>query len=200
MPNTSASGGYLLPLVATPPEEGVDLDALFQQVAVGVTGLAPDLVRPRWQPVTPKLPEPDVNWAGVGVKQQKADAGPYIRHDPDANGGLGVDTMFRHELVEVAFSFYGPLGQRYAIAMRDGLSIPQNLEALLPFGLKYRDALPVLSVPEQINNRWFKRYDFTIFFARRVTRVFGTENLESAAGVLVTDGQPPINHPFTVTH
>jgi len=198
MPNTSASGGYLAPSVLTPPEEDAELDALFQGLTVGITGLAGAFVRPRWQTVVPKTPERDVNWAAVGVRSQKADAGPAIKHNPTAGGGLGTDTVQRHELVEVAFSFYGPNGQRYAAVMRDGLSLPQNLEAIRPYGLRYRDQLPIVSVPEQINNLWFRRYDYTVFFARGFTRTYGIENLVAAEGVIVTDGVPPLERTFTV--
>ena len=47
--NTSASGGYLSP-TSSPPADDDALSSILHDLVVGVTGLAPTLVFPRWQP------------------------------------------------------------------------------------------------------------------------------------------------------
>lgn len=48
MANNSATGGYLLPLQASPPLEDAELEAVFQGYIAGVSGLPSNLVRTRW--------------------------------------------------------------------------------------------------------------------------------------------------------
>src|SRR4051812_9766277 len=55
--NDSSTGGYLSPVVASSALQDAALDALLQQMVAGITGLPGNMVRPRWQPVTPKQPE-----------------------------------------------------------------------------------------------------------------------------------------------
>ncbi|MFT2520511.1 hypothetical protein ACMWQB_30330, partial [Escherichia coli] len=64
--NTSATGGYLVPAVASPPLDDDDLDNLLHDMIAGISGLPRAMVRPRWQPTVPKQPEPGVNWCAFG--------------------------------------------------------------------------------------------------------------------------------------
>ncbi len=193
MAGTSSAGGYLTPAVSSPPLEGVDLDAVLQAFVVGVTGLAGGLVRPRCQPTPPKMPERDTNWCAIGVETQDPDDGPAITHDP---AGTGTDTLARHERVILFLSFYGPLGQQNAAIMRDGISVPQNVAQLAAYGLKLRTSSGIVTAPELISNLWFKRYDYTVTFARKAERAYGVQNLLSAPGGLVADTTPPLTRNF----
>lgn len=187
MPNTSATGGYLAPAVASPPVEDASLDALFQAAIVGVTGLAGNLVRPRWQPNPPRQPEPTVSWCALGVTLLTADAGPYISHDGTANSGLGQDTYVRHEDIAVDCTFYGPAGQQYAAMARDGFCIPQNMEGLRTSGVFFVDSGDVRSFPELVNQQWIRRYDLSLKFRRQVNRGYQVENLLTAPFTLTSD-------------
>jgi len=186
---------YVLPNPLTPPTEGPELDALFQQLIEGLTGLPTELVRPRWQPVDPKQPERNVNWCALGVESIDADDGPAIGQEAgqlDDNFVLDESTIgpsgyIRHETISVLATFYGPQGQRYAAQTRDGVAIPQNVQSLLDADAVFVDCGPIVSAPELINQLWFKRYDLSMTFRRKVTRTYPTNPLISAEIVLKSD-------------
>ena len=58
MANNSATGGYLLPLQASPPLEDAELEAVFQGYIAGVSGLPSNLVRTRWPAAGAEPPRP----------------------------------------------------------------------------------------------------------------------------------------------
>jgi hypothetical protein len=184
MSNTSASGGYLSPTVASPPLEDADLDAVFQRAIVGVTSLDGTLVRPRWQVTPPKQPDPTVNWCAFGVIDFDVDDGPAITH---VSTGDGSDHYVRHEDITLACTFYGPLSQRFAALTRDGLTIPQNLEALKNDGLAFIECMDIRSVPELVNQQWIKRYDLFVRFRRQIQRTYQVLNIISADPIIVND-------------
>ena len=184
MPNTSATGGYLAPLAASPPLEDADIDAVFQRAIVGVTGLDGSLVRPRWQLTPPKQPDPSVNWCAIGIIDFKVDDGPAITHNPADDGS---DEYVRHEDIILACTFYGPLAQRYAAMTRDGMALPQNIEALKQDGVVYIDSMEIRSVPELVNQQWIKRYDLPLKFRRQIKRTYAVLNILSADPTLVND-------------
>lgn len=186
---------YVLPDPVTPPTEGTELDALFQRLIVGLTALPALMVRPRWQPTLPKQPERDANWCALGVEAVTADAGPAIGLSAgqlDDNfvldeSQLGPMGYQRHETIEVLASFYGPLGQRYAAQTRDGLGIVQNVQSLIDEDAVFVSTGAIVSVPELINQLWFKRYDLPMTFRRKVTRTYPTNRITSAEIVLKSD-------------
>jgi hypothetical protein len=135
------------------------------------------LVRPRWQPGNPKQPEPGVDWCAIGVMVQTPDAGPAIQHR-SANGG--ADQLERHEGIEVLATFYGPHRNSFATKLRDGISIPQNMEALQTSAIGFVECGPIRSVPELVNQQWAKRSDMLMRFRRKTTRVYPVQNIEVA--------------------
>ena len=177
MANSSATGGYLTPATLSPPLADLDLDAEFQKLVVGVTGLAGQYVRPRWQPVAPKQPEPTVNWCAISVTRITPDAGPVFLHDPTGNGS---DHLIRHEDISVLATFYGPQSQRYALALRDGCMLPQNNEGLNLVGISFVNSDTILPVPELVNQQWIRRYDIRLNFRRVVNRDYAILNILSA--------------------
>ncbi len=177
MSNTSATGGYLTPATLTPPLADLDLDAEFQKLVVGITGLAGQYVRPRWQPVAPKQPEPTVDWCAISVTKITPDDGPVYLHDPTANGS---DHMIRHEEINVMATFYGPNAQRFALLLRDGCMLPQNNESINNVGLSFVNSEAILPVPELVNQQWIRRYDIRLNFRRVVRRDYAILNLLSA--------------------
>ena len=126
MANDSSTPGYVLPTGDAPTYDAA-LDAIFQQMIVGLTGMQGSLVRPRWQPVMPKQPEPNVDWCAIGVTLIDPDAGPAFVHD---STGDGQDVALRHESIDVLCSFYGPNAAANAALVRDAIAIPQNNNAL----------------------------------------------------------------------
>lgn len=187
----SSTGGYLQPGALSPPIGDASLEAIFQAAITGITGLPGNMIRPMWQPSPPKMPEPSVTWAAMGIAATTPDAGPYIEHQP---GGSGTDSYQRHEDIELFCTFYGPQGQSYASAFRDGLAIPQNNEALGLQGVSWVECGPLRSAPELFNQQWIRRYDLTIRFRRQVKRTYQVLNILSSSDVLVSDTIGTIKH------
>lgn len=187
MANTSATGGYLTP--TTSPLDDVALRRFIHSVLVGVTGLATDKVRPSWQPNPPVRPDIAVNWAAYAIVNQTAEAGTAYQSQRD-DGGYDLK---RHESFDVLVSMYGPLCQAYAGALRDGLEISQNREALYLASMAYVGASQILHVPELVNDRWFDRADITLTFRREIVRAYPVLHFLSANGLIYTETiNPPI--------
>ena len=192
MVNDSSSGGYLAPVGAQPVEDAA-LDAVLQAYVVGVTGMSGSLVRPRWQPVVPKQPEPSTNWCAIGVTDTDRDITSTIQHDPS---GAGADQFIRTEVMTVSASFYGANAKQMATTFADGVQIPQNREVIAANGLALMDTGKVIAAPELINKQWIKRYDIAIRLRRELSRIYPVLNVLSASGDVLTDQN---NEAFTVT-
>jgi hypothetical protein len=177
MANSSATGGYLTPASSPAPTEDDALDAVFQKAIAGITGLPGNMVRPRWQPIPPKQPEPSVNWCAFGVQTQKPDDGPYIEHIP---AGDGKDAYVRHEDIDVLATFYGPGSQANATRLRDGLGISQNIEELKLDGIAFVESGPIRALPELVNQQWIKRRDIALVFRRKTARDYAILNIVAA--------------------
>jgi len=184
MTTDSSTGGYLAPSGVIAPTEGADLDLQLQAAVVGITGLDGAYVRPRWQATSPKQPEASVNWCAISVTEINPDDGAYIKH---RSGILENDDYVRHEGIEVLVSFYGTSSQSYASILRDGIAIPQNMEALNAVGIYFKECGSIRSVPELINQQWIKRVDMTVSLRRKVKRTYSVLNILSAAPILVSD-------------
>ncbi|MBO2926654.1 phage neck terminator protein [Metapseudomonas otitidis] len=182
MANTSATGGYLAPVGA--PACDTDLEDILQAMVVGITGMPGRMVRPRWQPGNPKQPEPTTDWCAIGVTETVQDANPAITHDPN---GQGVDVYVRHQELRVLATFYGPAAQGYAQRLADGITIPQNGEALRAQGFSFIEALPPIAVPELVNQQWVRRYDMTLRLRRKTERTYPVLNILSADPVFSSD-------------
>lgn len=183
MPNTSASGGYLVPTSAE-LLEGDALDDILTEAVAGITGLDGKLVRPKWQPKPPKRPALSVDWCALGVTENAADAGPVIEHNAT---GLGEDRYTRHKDITVLATFYGPNGKSFAQRLEDGINIPQNLEQLQENSISFISTGTIRAVPESVNMQWVERYDLLLYFRRAVTRTYAIQTIETAGVVLHTD-------------
>lgn len=177
MANDSSTGGYLAPVDAQPPPDDAALDAIFQQLVVGVTGLPGSLVRPRWQPIVPKQPEASVNWCAIGVNEQDPDASPVLQHN---SAGDGSDTYIRHQSIDVLCSFYGPGAKGYAQLLADGLCVPQNIEQIKARGMAFVSVGGTRAAPDLVNEQWIRRYDLIAHFRRAITRTYAVLNILSA--------------------
>lgn len=193
MGNDSTTPGYLQPATQSPPLEDAELDAVFQQMIVGLTGLPGSLVRPRWQSTVPKQPEPNVNWCAIGVTFSDPDANPAMLHDP---AGEGSDTLLRHEILTVLASFYGPNASAYAAQARDGIYVSQNNAMLSTFSMGLVRAGTKRPVPELINQQWVRRFDFDMTIRRQIVRTYNVRNILSAGGTVNSD---PRTIPFDAT-
>jgi len=183
MPNDSSTGGYLLPLADPEPLEGLALNNFIQGWIAGVTGLAGNLVRPRWQAEPPNVPPTATAWAAVGTTVRPADEFPLIVHNPNGNGGLGQDELHQHEDIDILVSFYdlGTNGQAEALAalLRQGLAINQNLEPLTLNGMGLISCGPSIALPSIFKTRWNYRVDMTVTIKREIVRVYPVQNIQS---------------------
>lgn len=178
MSNTSATGGYLQQVAG--PIEGLDLRRFIGTVLVGVSGFAPEMVRPAWQQNPPPVPNIDTNWMAFGITARRADNDPYQVEKDDGQGTL----MLRHEELDIMLAFYGPDCLQKAAEVREGFELTQNTESLLLAGMAYIDLSDIIHAPELVNDRYFDRADTTLTIRREVRREYRILNFVSANGAI----------------
>jgi len=167
---------------STAPLEDDALDDFMQALVVGISGLGPTLVRPRWQDEPPNLPARTVNWAAVGVTDREYEQYASVEHDPV---GEGWDRITRNEQLEVLVSFYGPNCQGYGARFRDGLSVAQNREVLLLANMGISSVGELQRAPELIKNAFYKRADLPFVVGRQVIRTYAVRSLAAADVTLI---------------
>ena len=183
--NTSATGGFLLPLVP-PPDDDLTLDVDVQKTVAGITGFALNNVVPRWQQKPPAQPEIDVNWVAVGVSSTVTNYRPAVVHRGEDGGS---DVLMAQEQLTCLLSFYGPAASGYAKVLRDGIQIAQNREAMSLLGLSLVEIGRATTLPAVVGQLWQRRVDFELVLRRQVTWVYAVQNLDSASGTIVQDGE-----------
>lgn len=177
-----------------PPLYDVPLEDVFQAAVAGITGLAPELVRPRFQDTIPNYPDFNQNWVAVGVQVSSQDTNAHKRHrgsleHPDTS----VTKVSRDELIEVFMSFYGPNCHDTMSRFREGLALDENRAELGRAGIKvYRVGEPIM-LPALLKERWVKRVDFKVHFSRRVERTYA-ENTIATANVTIDTEDGRITH------
>lgn len=180
-PNTSASGGYLLPTTTAPFPGGVTFVQFIQMLLVGVSNIDGTLVRPKWQSNPPKKPDINVNWFAFGFTGFNPDTNPYEGLDSDGNFDFRRNTEF-----EIQVSVYGPDSMDLVQFIQDGLQISQNSEALLAASMGLINTSPGIHAPELVNERYFDRWDFSIFMRRQNQRTYPVLPFISASGIITT--------------
>lgn len=181
-PNTSATGGIMLPhpqtptLVTAPPN--LTLTQFIQTLLVGLSNLPAPLVRPDWQVEPPKNPDLPVNWIAFGI----------VGNEPDANAYQSIDenevvTLQRQETLEIQISVYGPEALDNISLVRDGLQIPQNSAALRRANMGYVNIEKAHHIPDLINERWVDRWVTKIFLHRYIQRIYPIVTFLSASGI-----------------
>jgi hypothetical protein len=199
-PNTSATGGYLQPYPSPAPLQGQSFEDFVQQVFVGIAGLDPTLVRPRWQEEGINLPPSGTNWMAFGATNYAPDVfavtdGPQIEgyaefgywvpgyavQDPT---DPSVNSFQRHEIVTFLCSFYGPECSKYMALLRDGLQVPQNLAVMSANSMTLMEATTGTRVPSLVKEKWLDRIDLSVLIRRLVLRQYPILSLLSAEAVL----------------
>jgi hypothetical protein len=174
MPNSSATGGYLLP-IGTAPADDQELDRIFHDLFVGVTGIDPTLVRPRWAIEPANMPPLGSSWIAQGVTDRRDDAVASQLFD-DA---IGM-TVTRNQELDNLVSFYGVGAAALEALVRDGLSLDQNREAVNALGIALVKVGNPRNASMLINERWAKRIDVMITFRRSIVRDYPILSLTSA--------------------
>ena len=179
----SSTGGYLLPAGSPAPLEGQALFRFMQQFFVGITGLSGALFFPRWQPEPPNLPPVGTDWAAFGINSRSTSVFSFVKHVPAVVGPPpvpGYDEYRRHEELDILVSFYGPDSDTYATLLRDGIQIPQNLEAIELAGMGLIETGELKTVPELTKERWLQRVDLTVRIRRQIVRQYPILDLVGA--------------------
>jgi hypothetical protein len=184
---TSATGGKLT--TALPNE--VALRRFLQGVLVGVTGLEPSNVRPRWQTNPPVIPDATVDWAAFGISKRTGSSDVSIEQKEFSA------TINRQEQLEVLVSVYGPNAESYCELFREGIALGQNRETLFLACIGSVETTPMLHVPELLNNQWYNRCDFTWVLNRETNKDYQILCLVGAIGAIITE---TMNLPYAVSN
>ncbi len=184
----SSTGGFLAPLEAAETDDA-NLDDQIQPTIVGITGLDPTLVRPRWQETPPAQPARTVSWCAFGITEERAEVNPSEVHDGSADGGQGLSREYRTEEIAVLASFYGPGCRALATQLRDGLAIAQNREAMRALGLAFVSTDRITSVPELTNEQWIRRVDVAFTLRRVSWRTYAIRNILTFQGTVTAAAQ-----------
>lgn len=178
----SSVAGYLGPSGAQLDDTA--LEDFLHDVVAGITGLDGTLVRPRWQEEPPNWPPFRTNWVSIGVASTTPDTFAYENHLPD---GEGSDDMRRHEVFDLACSFYGPDADAMADTLRDGFQVAQNRTALFMAGMGLVSCGPSTAAPVLLKERWLNRTDMVVTIKREIRRTYPVLNILSVDGS-VTNG------------
>lgn len=182
MPNDSASGGYLSPSSTGGDLNDAALKQFLQQVVVGITGLPGNMVRPRWQPEPPNIPDFGTNWAAIGPGNRKRDHFSYVK---TTNGGLTTNVV-RNRVMDILCSFYGPQAETNSELFAMGLEVPQNREVMQLAGFNIiggaGDSTPV---PVLIKQRWQYRMDIPFTIRQQQNYTYSVLSLLSADGTVI---------------
>lgn len=190
MADDSTAAGYLIPVDAVDPLSDDGLADALQRMVVGITGLPGQMVRPRFQPDPPDIPENDQDWCAISVTDTEPLAGNVEQIQIGAaDGGQGQTRMRGFETMTVLSSFYGPNAMRYAKRLRDGLLLEQNRDEiqfdgslnLLWFGT-------IRNVSDYQNTTFRNRFDFPIRLRHRFERTYNVRNIVEIQGSISADG------------
>lgn len=200
----STSAGYITPSIdVTLSDDGL-ADALWR-MAVGITGLPEDMVRIRFQPDPPDMPENDQDWCAIGVTDVDPPASrPELIHDDKAADGKGETLMRGYETMSVMASFYGPNAMGYATRLRDGLQMEQNRDEMQADGSLNLLWVGTLRNVSGVQNTTFRnRFDLTIRLRHRFERTYNVRNIVEIQGTISADGgsldgSTSRDHPFSV--
>lgn len=188
--NTSATGGFLTPASTPAPLEDKELYEALQPTVVGVTGMDPTLVRPRWATDPALIPPEATAWCAMGVVDFESDTFPYTAMRSD-----GSYQLQRNEEFTMFCSFFdlgfGGQAARLASLLRDGLMIAQNREPLAALGIYLVSDASIEVEPTLFKQRWRVQADLRVRFRRQITRVYSVLGVLAAGVDLHTDdGQP----------
>lgn len=190
-PTFSAPAFSVTPVPLPEPLEDRDLYEVLQETVVGISGMDPTLVRPRWQPEPSPIPLAATCWCAVGVTDLESDTYPFVGQMLDGSWQLQ-----RHETFTMYCSFYdlgyGGVAGRQAAVLRDGLMVPQNREALAANDIYLVSDADLEVEPTLFKTRWRVQVDLRVRLRRQITRHYAVQPLVSASAKLYTDdGQPP---------
>lgn len=185
-PNPLPGFGYVAPSGITGELNDLFLKRFLQTMVVGITGMNPAMVRPRWQPNPPNQPSFDTDWAAIGEVNTVPDAYASVAHSTDMDGN-GIDTAARNEVMDILCSFYGPDAQANSKLLVNGLSVEQNRIAMTLNGFGLLSVGQEVQVPALIKERWVPGWDVPFRIRHLQIYTYPSPNLVSAEVGISTD-------------
>ncbi len=182
MANDSSTGGYLVPS-GTPPLDDQALDRFFHDVFMGITGMAANMIRPRWQQEPGNMPPPGTDWMAQGSVERE-DEGVAWQYFAK---GTQTFTLARNQSIMNLVSVYGPNASANEGLLRDGLSLDQNREAMNLQGIRLVRVGDPRNMSMLINEQWAKRIDVRIVFRRQIIRTYPVLSIQSGSVQIETD-------------
>lgn len=177
--NSSSAPGFLAPL--SEPLFDDPLADFLHGFFVGLTGLDGTMVRPRWQPEPPNMPDFTDNWLAFGINRIQEDDFAYQGEDPHDRQ---QDVVERDQILTVLCSFYGPQGMRIAHRMSVGVQLAQNRTYLASQQITVIDVQDAFNIPALLKEKWVPRVDRSMRLRRRAGWTFGIRTVESAQAQL----------------
>ena len=188
MANDSSSGGALLGAISQPNQNDLQLQNFLHDWLVGITGLAPINVVPKWQPEAPNIGAITTDWLAFGITDKKTEGYPYIHHvNSSVTFPNGYDELIRHEVFRLSCSIYGPNADNTSTILREGIYVPQNNEALWLNGMGLVHNTDIITMPELFKDRWVYKNILSITIRRNITIQYAIENILTASGTIYTD-------------
>ncbi len=173
--NNSATGGYLAPISAPVAYDNA-LEDIFHDALAGVSGMAPQYIRPAWQPKAPNQLAAGIDWCAFAIQTFPSEDFPQQTFNALQGQGL---TVTRHEYIKLLVSTYGPNASANSSLIGTAFYVAQNREALGALDISFIDAKEPILVPDLINAQWIKRVDLPMLFRRPLTRVYNVEDIVS---------------------
>jgi hypothetical protein len=165
----------------------LNINRFLQQVVTGVTGMDPQLVRPRWQPEPPNQPDFGTDWAAIGEISRTREPFAAVLHFTPLYPELPYDAVIRNQILEILCSFYGPNCEANNELFAMGLSLAQNREVLFLNGFGLVEVMESVNVPALIKGRWMSGWDTRFRIRRQQVYQYPVGNLIEADLTLVTD-------------
>ena len=162
---------------------------LITGLVCGTTGLAVQLVRPRWQPTPPSQPTAGINWCGVGIISRSVL--DYTHQELTIDPVTQTEALLvrRWGELEVLASFYGPRSDDLAEQFRDGCYVTQNLEALYAVGVHFSRAGDLTLVPDLVNMQYIGHSDIRVWFSRELDRYYPLASVIKSQGIIEADDE-----------
>lgn len=159
----------LSPSGNTFPLTDIALQDFFHNWIAGIMGIANDLVRPRWQPEEPNIPDFGIDWCAFGITEKHTLGQPYEEHIgylPAAPNGYSE--LRSHQEFTITVTFYGPNAEMNEMLLSRGLYISQNQEILELNNMAVVGHGDSITIPELLKEQWMFRVDLPIYFRRQI--------------------------------
>jgi hypothetical protein len=169
----SSVAGFLAPFSL--PIYDDPLDDYLHGFLAALSTLPGALVRPRWQPEPPNLPNFATNWLAWGITDIDEDRFAY-QEQRSEDGGYAV--VERDELLTMLLSFYGPKAGQLAKQVSNSVQLSQNRSYLRAQNMTVVEVMNQVRVPALLKEKWVPRVDMRILFRRRASASYRIRTLE----------------------